>query len=100
MAQATPDLTEDQIEQLLSAAENALPDKPAAKAVKVKATQQKSLPPAASTAPAAQPAVDSAGKDVTLRVPQPKLKEKKVCWLPIPSKALVFFMMKANPKHE
>lgn len=79
MAQAKPDLTEDQIEQLLSAAENSLPDQPAAKTVKAK---QQSLAPAASTAPAAQPAVDGAGKEVTLRVPQLKVKEKKVCNFP------------------
>lgn len=76
MAPATtiPDLTEDQIDQLLSAAEKALP---AAKAA-VKPKQQ-SLALAATAPPAAQPAVDSADKDVTLRVPQPRLKEKKVC---------------------
>lgn len=75
MAPATTitDLTEDQIDQLLSAAEKALP---AAKAA-VKPKQQSLA--LAATAPPAQPAVDSADKDVTLRVPQPRLKEKKVC---------------------
>lgn len=78
MAQATPDLTEDQIEQLLSAAEKSLPDKPAA-AGAVEAKKQ-SLAPVASTAPATQPrVVESAAKEVTLRVPQPKSIEKKVC---------------------
>lgn len=82
MAQATPDLTEDQIEQLLSAAENSLPDKPAAKAIK---TKQQSQAPAASTSTTstAQPAFGGADKDVVLRVPQLRSKEKNVCHTPV-----------------
>lgn len=81
MAQQNLDLTEDQIEQLLSAAEASLPDTSAA-SKPVRAKQPKSLAPAASAASAtsaAQPANSSAGKDVTLRVPHPGSKEKKVC---------------------
>ncbi|KAF3770364.1 Fcf2-domain-containing protein [Cryphonectria parasitica EP155] len=84
MAEAVPDLTDDQIEQLLSAAERSLAERvPETTAVAVKSKQQ-SLAANATKASAAQAGDGSAGKDVVkpseelaLRVPHLKSKEKK-----------------------
>lgn len=88
MAETITDLTDAQIEQFLSAAEVSLANKnPTDQAVAVK-NKQHSLAVTA-TAPAAQVETGKAGKDavkpseeLTLRVPQLKVKNKKVCHSP------------------
>lgn len=88
MAEPIPDLTEDQIEALLSAAEVSLANKTSATTGAggaVKDKQQQIL--AVTATPLANPAVtvNEAGKDaaklpeLALRVPQLRNKNKKVC---------------------
>lgn len=91
MAETTPDLTDAQIEQLLSAAEVSLANKTSAdKIVAVKDKQQSLAVTATASAPAAQVKPGKAGNDaamqsseeLTLRVPQLRVKNKKVTYPP------------------
>lgn len=104
-AKATSDLTDDQIEQLLSAAEASL----ANNTVSVK-NQQKGLAVVASApAPVSKAddgkagqkarhnAVKGGSEELAIRVPQLKDKKKKVGNFFVPP--VLSFMMKANPKH-
>lgn len=90
MAETIPDLTDAQIEQLLSAAEVSLANKTSAdKTVAVKDKQQSLAVTGTATAPDAQVKPSKAGKDaaikpaeeLTLRVPQLRVKNKKVSYL-------------------
>lgn len=83
MAETAHDLTDDQIEQLLSAAEASLANKSSGKEVALK-TKHEAIAVTAP-APTAQPGRGNASKDVVsrseelmLRVPQLKSKDKKV----------------------
>lgn len=83
MAEVNLDLTDDQIEKLLSAAEASLADKSSGKAVALKPKQQKLAVTATSTAANAGDAKDGNGvvkgsEELTLRLPQLKSKDKKV----------------------
>lgn len=83
MAEATRDLTDDQIEKLLSAAEASLANKPSGQAVALKTKQQKPAGTATATAAKAGDAKDGSdavksSEELTLRVPQLKSKDKKV----------------------
>lgn len=77
--------SDQDIDRLLSAAEASLADKASSQAVATKSKQQSLVTPA--KAPTSAPAADSkAGKvktekkeELTLRVPQLKIKDKKVC---------------------
>lgn len=87
MAEVARDLTDDQIEKLLSAAEASLASKPAGQAVAPKAKQQDVH--ALAKAGVAKPgnakddsAAVKAPEELTLRVPQLKSKDKKVRFLP------------------
>lgn len=85
MAETIPDLTDAQIEQLLSAAEVSLANStPSDTAVAVRNTQQSLA--VAATAPAAQVETAKVGQhtvkhseELTLRVPRLRVKNKKVC---------------------
>lgn len=86
MAQVITDLTDDQIDQLLSAAEASLSDKSSTNATKDK----QSLVPVATVPSATQARHGETGKEavkrpeeLTLRVPQLKSKDKKVRCPPI-----------------
>lgn len=111
MVEATLDLTDDQIEQLLSAAEASLANKQSDKVVAGKNKQQGLAVIATATATATAPAPKSkaddgkaeqtavkATEELSVRVPQLKPKKKKVCDFFVNS--VLSFMMKANPKHE
>lgn len=88
MAETIPDLTDAQIEQLLSAAEVSLASKtPADKAVAVRNKQQSlavtdpaPAPSSAARPEAGQPGGDAVkhSRELTLRVPQLRVKNKKV----------------------
>lgn len=91
MAETIPDLTDAQIEQLLSAAEVSLANKTSAdKTVAVKDKQQSRAVTGTGTAPDAQVKPSKAGNDaaikpaeeLTLRIPQLRVKNKKVNDLP------------------
>lgn len=104
MAETIPDLTDAQIEQLLSAAEVSLATKiPADKAVAVRNKQQSlavtapaSPPPSAAQAEAGKAGNDAVkySEELTLRVPQLRVKNKKVSHFP--STCYPPFMMKTN----
>lgn len=90
MAEVLPDLGDDQIEQLLSAAEHSLANKAPASAVAVMSKQQGLV--TTTTAPVAsvstgdgKPAKDAVkqAEELSLRVPQLKSKQKKVRALPV-----------------
>lgn len=85
MAEASRDLTDDQIEQLLIAAEASLANKSSGQAVALKPKQQKLDVTATATATAAKAGdvedgngAVKASEELTLRVPQLKSKDKKV----------------------
>lgn len=90
MTAVLSDLGDDQIEQLLSAAEHSLANKAPASAVAVKSKQQGLV--TTTTAPVAsvstgdgKPAKDAVkqAEELSLRVPQLKSKQKKVRALPV-----------------
>lgn len=100
MAETIPDLTDAQIEQLLSAAEVSLANKTSAdRAVAVQNKQQSLAVAATATASAAQLNPGKAGHDTaavkpveepTLRVPQLRVKNKKVSYLPTTLSTLLY----------
>lgn len=95
MADIMSDLTDTQIDALLSAAEVSLADKTSAvkTTVAVKDQQQSLTATAATlTTPTTVETGSKAGKDavnrsdeLSLRVPQLRVKNKKVCQFPFPS---------------
>lgn len=98
--------SDQDIDRLLSAAEASLANKASSQAVAIKSKQQSLVAPA--KAPTFAPAPNGkAGKEktekkeeLTLRVPQLKIKDKKVC---LPCALRVYShscMRKSYPKHE
>lgn len=86
MAETIPDLTDTQIEALLSAAEVSLAQKtPAAETAVAVKDKQRSIAVTATPFTNSAMTDTKAGKDavkhaeLALRVPQPKIKNKKVC---------------------
>lgn len=112
MAEATLDLTDDQIEKLLYTAEVSLANrKPSEKAVAVKSKQQQlaTLGPGISApAPAQLPKSDSEvdkdavkrSEELSLRVPKLKSKDKKVCSPTSIVHSFLSHMMKTYPIYE
>lgn len=90
MAEAVSHLTDDQIEQLLSAAEHSLAQSAPSKTALADTEQQALVAPIAKVPSAQQSGSGTAGQrklaakateELSLRVPQLRNKEKKVCRL-------------------